>query len=225
MFKFLIRYLIFSLIFISLNISYNAMASSPDSLVFSAVKDSLTFQPSKLAIEPIYALPDLDYTKAMSMGAIRSGVNKFVIFYNQDGVQRFIEADYLIRIWLKVYVAKIPLKAGSVLNVNDNIVKDERELSTLPKDFVIDNNINGSTINTNVAMGQVIRLNLISKRIDIKLGQRIAVVGKIGSATFSLPAVALGSGSIGDDIKVRCTTNNKIFTGKIISSSEVQTGD
>lgn len=225
MFKFLIRYLIFSLIFISLNISYNAMASSPDSLVYSAVKDSLTFQPSKLAIEPIYALPDLDYTKAMSMGAIHSGVNKFVIFYNQDGVQRFIEADYLIRIWLNVYVAKIPLKAGSVLNVNDNVVKDERELSTLPKDFVIDDNINGSTINTNVAMGQVIRLNLISKRIDIKLGQRIAVVGKIGSATFSLPAVALGSGSIGDDIKVRCTTNNKIFTGKIISSSEVQTGD
>jgi flagella basal body P-ring formation protein FlgA len=201
------------------------MANSPDSLVLSAVKDSLTFQPSKLAIEPIYAIPDLDYTKAMAMGAIHSGVNKFVIFYNQDGVQRFLEADYLIRIWLDVYVAKIPLKAGSVLSVNDNVVKDERELSTLPKDFVIDDNINGSTINTNVSMGQVIRLNLISKRIDIKLGQRIVVVGKVGSATFSLPAVALGSGSIGDDIKVRCTTNNKIFTGKIISSSEVQTGD
>jgi flagella basal body P-ring formation protein FlgA len=201
------------------------MANSPDSLVLSAVKDSLTFQPSKLAIEPIYAIPDLDYTKAMAMGAIHSGVNKFVIFYNQDGVQRFLEADYLIRIWLDVYVAKIPLKAGSVLSVNDNVVKDERELSTLPKDFVIDDNINGSTINTNVSMGQVIRLNLISKRIDIKLGQRIVVVGKVGSATFSLPAVALGSGSIVDDIKVRCTTNNKIFTGKIISSSEVQTGD
>jgi flagella basal body P-ring formation protein FlgA len=225
MFKFLIRYLIFSLIFISLNINYSAMANSPDSLVLSAVKDSLTFQPSKLAIEPIYAIPDLDYTKAMTMGAIHSGVNKFVIFYNQDGVQRFLEADYLIRIWLDVYAAKIPLKAGSVLSVNDNVVKDERELSTLPKDFVIDDNINGSTINTNVSMGQVIRLNLISKRIDIKLGQRIVVVGKVGSATFSLPAVALGSGSIGDDIKVRCTTNNKIFTGKIISSSEVQTGD
>jgi flagella basal body P-ring formation protein FlgA len=225
MVRFLTRYLIFSLIFISLNIGYSAMASSPDSLVLSAVKDSLTFQPAKLAIEPIYALPDLDYTKAMTMGAIHSGVNKFVIFYNQDGVQRFIEADYLIRVWLDVYVAKIPLKAGSVLSINDNVVKDERELSTLPKDFVIDDNINGTTINTNVSMGQVIRLSLISKRIDIKLGQRIVVVGKVGSATFSLPAVALGSGSIGDDIKVRCTTNNKIFTGKIISSSEVQTGD
>ncbi|AEE15307.1 flagella basal body P-ring formation protein FlgA [Thermodesulfobium narugense DSM 14796] len=224
MFKFLIRFLIISLIFISLNLWCVALANNPDSLVLSAVKDSLTFQPSKIAIEPIYALPDLDYTKAMSMGAIHSGVNKFVIFYNQEGVQRFIEADYLVRIWLNVYVAKVPLKAGSVINVNDNVVKDERELSTLPKDFAIDDNINGSTLNANIAMGQVIRLGLISKRIDIRLGQRVIVVGKVGNATFSLPAVALSSGSIGDDIKVRCITNNKVFIGKIISSSEVQTG-
>ncbi|AWB11002.1 flagella basal body P-ring formation protein FlgA [Thermodesulfobium acidiphilum] len=224
MLKFLIRYLIVSLIFLSLNIDYTALANNPDSLVLSAIKDSLTFQPSKIAIEPIYALPDLDYTKAMNMGAIRSGVNRFVIFYNQDGVQRFIEADYLVRIWLNVYVAKVPLKAGSVINVNDNVVMDERELSTLPKDFAIENNINGSIINANLTAGQVIRLSLISKRIDVRLGQRVMVIGKVGNATFSLPAVALNSGSIGDDIKVRCITNNKVFTGKIISSSEVQTG-
>jgi|GEM_PF-5135457 len=225
MFKLLVRYLIFTLIFILLNLSYKAIASNPDSLVLLAVKDALTFQPSKIAIEPIYTLPDLDYTKAMNMGAIHSGVNRFVLFYNQDGETKFLEADYLVRIWLDVYVAKIPLKAGSIINIKDNVVKEERELSTLPKDFAIDDNINGSTVNASISMGQVIRLGLISKRIDVRLGQRVMVVGKVGNATFSLQAVALISGSIGYSIKVRCTTNNKVFTGKIISSNEVQAGD
>ncbi|MCX8041284.1 MAG: flagellar basal body P-ring formation chaperone FlgA [Thermodesulfobacteriaceae bacterium] len=134
----------------------------------------------------------------------------------------------LVRIWgyveaqVPVVVVKRPINAKNLLRPED-LALEERPLSRLPQDVVLDvNSVIGKQLKTSLKAGNVLRGCLIEAPMVVKKNSLVNIVAKNGKIIVKAQGKALQNGRVGEIIKIQNLSSKKVLLGKVVSSEEVE---
>jgi flagella basal body P-ring formation protein FlgA len=118
--------------------------------------------------------------------------------------------------WREVPVAAKSIGKGSVIDPAD-VQMARLNITELPKDAAIElENIYGLSATQSINLGEVFRKSKLLIPPVITAGSPVTMVYRSGALEATASAVALESGAMGDEIKVRNNSSKKILIGKVI---------
>ena len=112
------------------------------------------------------------------------------------------------------------IKLKRALEKNDVIELSDLELVTSKKSFnnSFYNNkkdLVGRKIKQNLKMGQLLHPRHLYKKFDIQSGDYLSIVSSVGAASVAVSGKALGSGNLGDLIKVQNLRSGNVIKGYV----------
>ncbi|MEO0348270.1 MAG: flagellar basal body P-ring formation chaperone FlgA, partial [Pseudomonadota bacterium] len=82
--------------------------------------------------------------------------------------------------------------------------------------------IEGKIARNSLVAGKPIPLKSLSNAIAVQKGHNVTIIYERGPMSIKLNGTAVGEGSIGDTVKVKNNSTNKVFTAKIIADNVVK---
>lgn len=147
----------------------------------------------------------------------------FEVTGQDSTVQRF---DVLASIdeWRQIPVAIRSIERGSTVEVHD--LKMARfNISQLPDDVALEPEaVYGFAADRNISFGDVFRKAHLSIPPVIEMGGSVTLLYRKGALEATASGVAIESGAIGDDIRVRNEGSKRIIMGKILEPGLVGVG-
>jgi len=123
-----------------------------------------------------------------------------------------------------VPVASRYIKQGEIIQTNDLSFTRIR-LDNVRSDFAIDlDNVVGYQSNKQIASGSVIKTSDLTRPLVLKINDPVNITYSSGAISLKTSGIALGSGAIGDTIKVKNTTTGTILLGQIVNKNTVKVG-
>ena len=104
----------------------------------------------------------------------------------------------------------------------DSITIQSKQLSLIPQDALSYSEAISKIVKAAVKEGDVIRAGLISEDFAIKKGDRITAYIKSGNIYIEVLALALESGKIGQKIRMRNMSSNRIIWGYVQDKRRVE---
>ena len=124
-----------------------------------------------------------------------------------EGASWAINLPVKISVQATYYVAARPLPAGHLLEEGD-LSPQQGDLGALPGSVILDpNTALGRTLVTAVAVGGVVRNEMLRAAIIIQQGQKVRVFYKGGGLEISNDGTALGNASEGQIVRARVGTS------------------
>jgi len=165
----------------------------------------------------VFVSPGEITLSAQTFDSPRPGRLGFSFLAESDG-ERPIRFDVLAKIdeWREIPVASRPITRGSILQPED-IQRARFNVSELPKDVAFnEKNIFGLKVSQNIAYGEVFRKNKLDIPPVIEMGAMVTMVYSVGKLKATASGVALESGAVGDDIKIRNDSSKKVILGRVL---------
>ncbi len=124
----------------------------------------------------------------------------------------------------QIVIANKNLPRGTHLTAED-LYLEERDVTRLHRGYLTDiSQAANKTVLRMVRQGTPLSPSKINAPTAIKRGADITILSKVGSIEVRMRGTALGSGSIGDQIKVKNSRSKRLVNAQIISSSLVRVG-
>ena len=139
----------------------------------------------------------------------------------EDAEKQHFEVEAAVEEWRDIPVASRAIQRGSVIDVGD--IKMARfNVSSLPGDVALDPKaVYGFEVNKNIAFGEVFQKRKLAIPPVIEMGAIVTLLYSTGSLQATASGVAIESGALGDDIRVRNDSSKKIVLGKILEPGVV----
>lgn len=141
--------------------------------------------------------------------------------YN-DGKIDSISGKYIS--YIMAPVAARYIKFGDVIQGSD-ITSKKMRLDTFKKGFATEESeVIGMQAKKYIAVGMMFNLNDISSPPVLKNNDPVNIIYSSGVISLKTVGIALGTGAVGDMIKVKNTSSGAILLGQIINKNTVQVG-
>lgn len=139
----------------------------------------------------------------------------------EDTEKQHFEVEAEVEEWRDIPVASRSIQRGSVIDVGD--IKMARfNVSSLPGDVALDPKaVYGFEANKNISFGEVFQKRKLAIPPVIEMGATVTLLYSTGVLEATASGVAIESGALGDDIKVRNDSSKKIILGKILEPGVV----
>ena len=126
--------------------------------------------------------------------------------------------------WRLMPVAMKPLKRGAVVEAGDVQLSKVGDIAIRRDSVENIGDVIGYSISSDIGQGEMFRASALQVPPAITAGTRITLLVRTGRLEVTATGVALESGIIGQDIKVRNESSKKIITGKIEQAGLVVVG-
>ncbi len=114
------------------------------------------------------------------------------------------------------------IKAGEVILASD-VVKVKTKLSRIKDNFVVaDENIIGMQAKKHLSPGMIIKSGELVKPAIIKINDPVNIIYQSNNIKLKTSGIALSSGAIGDNIKVKNEDSGTTVLGQIINKNTIQ---
>lgn len=127
-----------------------------------------------------------------------------------------------IKIYKQIAIAKHTLKRGDILKLSD-INWERRDISGLHQGYLdaIDSFI-GQVTTRVIAIRQPIIAQALAPPTLIKRGENVIILAKSGGIEVRVSGEALSDGALGDMIKIRNRTTDRVIAGKVVAKGVAQ---
>ena len=143
------------------------------------------------------------------------------VHYN-DGKVDSISGKYIS--YIMAPIAGKYIKFGEVIQASD-ITSKKMRLDNLKKGFATeDSEVIGMQAKKYIAVGRMFKLNDISSPPVLKNNDPVNIIYSSGAINLKTVGIALGTGAVGDMIKVKNTSSGAVLLGQIINKNTVQVG-
>ena len=141
--------------------------------------------------------------------------------YN-DNKEELIQGRYSV--YLMVPVAARYIKFGDIIQESDLVAK-KMSLNSLAKGYFTDSaSIIGMQAKRYILAGNMFKTSEISSPVVIKNGDPVNIVYDSGLISLKTLGIAMGSGAIGDMVKVKNSSSGAFLLGQIVNKSTVKVG-
>ena len=147
-------------------------------------------------------------------------LEKVSVFVNNKFIRTF-NAPVVIKVYEEVLVASCFIERDK--EINSNVVEVKKvEISNNMDYSVRANYINRGMLSKKAfRQGEVLDTRFVKVRPDVFRNSNVTVMFNTNNLTISIEAIALSSGSVGDNICLINKNYNKVYTGKIIGENKV----
>lgn len=145
-----------------------------------------------------------------------------LVIVDNDHFKQSLTIPAIVAEYREVPVAKHQLSKGSILS-DDDVVMARLSIESIPQDTVSQtSDILGYEAHSEIKSGEILRLQKFAPPILIQSGSSVTM--KFQSALFEATAsgIALESGGMGQEIKVKNDTSKKIISGRVIETGVVK---
>ena len=143
------------------------------------------------------------------------------VHYN-DGKIDSISGKYIP--YIMAPVAGKYIKFGDIIQASD-IASKKMRLDTFKKGFATeDSEVIGMQAKKYIAVDKMFKLNDISRPPVLKNNDPVNIIYSSGTINLKTVGIALGTGAVGDMVKVKNTSSGAILLGQIIDKNTVQVG-
>lgn len=143
------------------------------------------------------------------------------VHYN-DGKIDSISGKYIT--YIMAPVAEKYIKFGEVIQASD-VTSKKMRLDTFKKGYATeDSEVIGMQAKKYIAVGRLFKLSDISRPPVLKNNDPVNIIYSSGAINLKTVGIALGTGAVGDMIKVKNTSSGAVLLGQIINKNTVQVG-
>ncbi len=129
-----------------------------------------------------------------------------------------------VALYRRVAVASGNYPRGTLLG-EDHVDYELRNTSLLRQGFLEDDSLlRGKELRRPVSRGEAYRSGLLDEPLAVRRGDQVALEAVNGSIRVRANGTALGSGRVGEQVRVRNDSSQRIVTGEITARGTVQTG-
>lgn len=128
-------------------------------------------------------------------------------------------ASVVVERYVRASVALHDIKRGSLITPQDITTKRVRLTSSASS---VAHDVVGSVARTNIKAGRIIKTSMIKPDFPVKRRQSVKIVYQRGPIRIELLGLALQDGSIGQTIKVKNLSSNKVIQCRVIEPGVVQ---
>lgn len=143
------------------------------------------------------------------------------VHYN-DGKMDSISGKYIP--YIMAPIAGKYIKFGEVIQSSD-ITSKKMRLDTFKKGFATeDAEVIGMQAKKYIAVGRMFKISDLSRPAVLKNNDPVNIIYSSGVINLKTVGIALGTGAVGDMIKVKNTSSGAVLLGQIINKNTVQVG-
>ncbi len=212
-------------------LSFNAFAKNVDDTSFfdKTVSDLLQekITDERLSVEPEYNSQSKianirskeDKIRSVELDKFDPQISSFALnVLYLDGTSESISGKYVL--YIEIPVAARYIKFGEVIQSLD--VKNVKAKFNQNADIISVSEIVGMQAKKYIPMGSVIkRVDIVSPPV-IKNNDPVNIIYSSGVINLKTSGIAMGSGAIGDMIKVKNSTSGIVLLGQIVNKNTVQ---
>lgn len=133
-----------------------------------------------------------------------------------------IHVPVIVRLFREVLVAAERLSRNTLLSTS-HVMLSERDLSRIRPNFLHSSaDAVGKSLRRSVSQGTVITQGMLQEQELIKRGDSVIIVATKKGLSVRMPGVALMSGTLGNQIKVRNVHSRRIVKGWITAAGEIR---
>lgn len=120
-----------------------------------------------------------------------------------------------IRLYGKVVQTANPLSRGHVLKSAD-LMTVEEDLSRIQFGYFVDKkSLIGKQLKRNLPQNKIIRANYVKYKTLVKRGELVSIIAGNSQYSVKMTGTAMGSGALGDRIRVKNTSSKRVVEGTI----------
>jgi flagellar basal body P-ring formation protein FlgA len=141
------------------------------------------------------------------------------VYINDELYMVFDPSPYL-SVTITTYAAAHDIERDQVLTEAD-VDQIETDISALPSSDVYESldEIIGMAARMNIQVGRIFTDGMLALPTLVERGEELVVYISLGSAAITLHGIALDSGSLGDEIRVKNPDTNTIITAEVSGPS------
>jgi flagella basal body P-ring formation protein FlgA len=129
----------------------------------------------------------------------------------------------MVSLYTQVYKTATPLTKGHIISAAD-IIAVEGDLAKLNSGYFTDKNrLIGQQLRRNILKNQIIKPSQVKPQLLVKRGQQVGLVAKSDTFSIKMAGKAMMDGAIGERIRVKNLSSNRIIEGIVTRSGEVTT--
>lgn len=126
--------------------------------------------------------------------------------------------------WQLMPVAARPLKKGAVITAADVQLRKVNAAAVLGDSVRELGDVIGKSAQRDVGQGEMFNAAAVAVPPVITAGSRISMLFRAGRLEASAMGVALESGAVGQEIKVRNEASSKVLTARVVEKGRVEVG-
>lgn len=157
------------------------------------------------------------------IGPAKAGSNVAIVTFSRGGgVNQIVRLWGFVEIKVPVVVVKQNLPNGALLE-ESNLVQEMRELSRLPQDVVSEiSEAIGKETRMSIKAGTVLRRAHITEPLVIRRNQEVEIIARGRNFEVKAKGIALQNGRLGEFIRVKNISSQKIIQAKVSGEGKVE---
>ena len=130
-------------------------------------------------------------------------------------------------LWVKVKIIKSIYKANNLIKrrsviTREDLIKEKRDISELHEKVVINkNDIIGKEAKFNILPGRILLSWMVREVPLVRNRDEIVIVARNKEVEVTAQGIALEDGNLGEEIKVKNISSDKMFVAKVIGEKKV----
>jgi len=126
--------------------------------------------------------------------------------------------------YIEVPVTSRFIKAGEIILASD-ITAVKTKISRLRENYITgEEDIVGMQAKKHLSSGSLVKTNELSRPVVIKMHDPVNITYTSGSIDLKISGISLGSGAIGDTLRVKNEDTGAVMLGRIVNKNTVQVG-
>ncbi len=174
-------------------------------------------------LDPRLQLPLCDEDLTTSLESPAQPVGRVTVRVSCEGATPwtiFVPAQ--VKLYRKVVIAIRPLKRATVLSQAD-VALVERDVGLLTQGYLTDlDQALGSKLTRGVMTDQVLAPVTIEQAEAIRKSDQVVISAKKGGINVRMPGEALSGGVIGQQIRVRNLSSQRVIRARVVGPGEVE---
>lgn len=157
------------------------------------------------------------------IGAPKAGSNSAVVTFKTGG-----NLNQVVRLWgfveikLPVVVVKQNLPNGALIE-ESHLTLEKRELSRLPQDVVHEfSEALGKETRMSLKVGTVLRKSHLAERQVVRRNQEVEIIARGMNFEVKAKGIAMQNGRLGEYIRVKNISSQKIIQAKVTGEGKVE---
>ncbi|MEK1942747.1 MAG: flagellar basal body P-ring formation chaperone FlgA [Pseudomonas sp.] len=174
-------------------------------------------------LDPRLQLPLCDEDLTTSLESPAQPVGRVTVRVSCEGATPwtiFVPAQ--VKLYRNVVIAIRPLKRATVLSQAD-VALVERDVGLLTQGYMTDlDQVLGTKLTRGVMTDQVLAPVTIEQAEAIRKSEQVVISAKKGGINVRMPGEALSGGVIGEQIRVRNLSSQRVIRARVVGPGEVE---
>lgn len=138
-----------------------------------------------------------------------------------EGANWSLYVNAEINVFINVAVSTHPLRRGQRVT-NGDITFSQQDISQLRDNFYTDaEQVVGLELTRSIGANQVLRSSQLKPPLAVKRGDKVLITAENNKITIKMNGIALSNGEIGQQIRVRNSSSDRIIRARVTAPGEV----